>query len=447
MKMRGIITLEYEFGGWTMYRYAIENLDKWKNSKNRKPLIIEGARQVGKTWIMKEFGKKSYNKTVYINFDSNVQMAELFSIDLNVERIIMGLELYAGHKINPSNTLIIFDEVQEVPKALSSLKYFYENAPEYHIVCAGSLLGIALHEGTSFPVGKVDFLKLYPLSFKEFLMAIGLERFAELLDKKDYDMIKSFKQTYIDALKQYYYVGGMPEVVASFAEEKDFNEARRIQKRILTAYEQDFSKHAPKEIVPKIRMLWNSIPSQLAKENKKFIYGLIREGARAKEYETAIMWLSDCGLVHKVSRINAPNIPLKAYEDLKAFKLFIVDVGLLGAMVGLNQRTLLNGNELFTEFKGALTEQYVMQQLAVNQDLGVYYYTNDRNTCEVDFIVDNGDNIIPLEVKAEINLKAKSLKTYREKFTPEISIRSSMADYSEEVGLINLPLYAIDGIE
>ena len=429
-----------------MYRYAIENLDKWKNSKNRKPLIIEGARQVGKTWIMKEFGKKSYNKTVYINFDSNVQMAELFSIDLNVERIIMGLELYAGHKINPDDTLIIFDEVQEVPKALSSLKYFYENAPEYHIVCAGSLLGIALHEGTSFPVGKVDFLKLYPLSFKEFLMAIGLERFAELLDKKDYDMIKSFKQTYIDALKQYYYVGGMPEVVASFADEKDFNEARKIQKRILTAYEQDFSKHAPKEIVPKIRMLWNSIPSQLAKENKKFIYGLIREGARAKEYETAIMWLSDCGLVHKVSRINAPNIPLKAYEDLKAFKLFIVDVGLLGAMVGLNQRTLLNGNELFIEFKGALTEQYVMQQLAVNQDLGVYYYTNDRNTCEVDFIVDNGDNIIPLEVKAEINLKAKSLKTYREKFTPEISIRSSMADYSEEVGLINLPLYAIDGI-
>lgn len=429
-----------------MYRYAIENLDKWKNSKNRKPLIIEGARQVGKTWIMKEFGKKSYNKTVYINFDSNVQMAELFSIDLNVERIIMGLELYAGHKINPADTLIIFDEVQEVPKALSSLKYFYENAPEYHIVCAGSLLGIALHEGTSFPVGKVDFLKLYPLSFKEFLMAMGLERFTELLDKKDYDMIKSFKQTYIDALKQYYYVGGMPEVVASFADEKDFNEARKIQKRILTAYEQDFSKHAPKEIVPKIRMLWNSIPSQLAKENKKFIYGLIREGARAKEYETAIMWLSDCGLVHKVSRINAPNIPLKAYEDLKAFKLFIVDVGLLGAMVGLNQRTLLNGNELFTEFKGALTEQYVMQQLAVNQDLGVYYYTNDRNTCEVDFIVDNGDNIIPLEVKAEINLKAKSLKTYREKFTPEISIRSSMADYSEDVGLINLPLYAIDGI-
>ncbi len=427
-----------------MYRYAIENLNKWKNSKNRKPLIIEGARQVGKTWLMKEFGRQSYNKTVYINFDSNVQMTELFSVDLNVERIIMGLELYAGFKINPSDTLIIFDEVQEVPKALSSLKYFYEDAPQYNIVCAGSLLGIALHEGTSFPVGKVDFLKLYPLSFREFLMAIGLERFAELLDKKDFDMIKSFKQTYIDALKQYYYVGGMPEVVASFADEKDFNEARKIQKRILAAYEQDFSKHAPKETVPKIRMLWNSIPSQLAKENKKFIYGLIREGARAKDYETAIMWLSDCGLLHKVSRINAPNIPLKAYEDLKAFKIFIVDVGLLGAMVGLNQRTLLNGNELFTEFKGALTEQYVMQQLVTNQDLGIYYYTNDRNSCEVDFIVDTGDDIIPIEVKAEINLKARSLKMYREKFSPTISIRSSMADYSEEDGLINLPLYAIE---
>ena len=250
-----------------MYRIAIEKLLKWKDSKHRKPLIIEGARPVGKTWLMKEFGKQAYADTVYINFDSNSRMAELFASDLDTARLIMGLELYVGHKITPNNTLLIFDEVQEVPRALASLKYFYENAPEYHIVCAGSLLGIALHEGTSFPVGKVDFLKLYPLSFKEFLMAIGLERFAELLDKKDYDMIKSFKQTYIDALKQYYYVGGMPEVVASFADEKDFNEARKIQKRILTAYEQDFSKHAPKEIVPKIRMLWNSIPSQLAKEN------------------------------------------------------------------------------------------------------------------------------------------------------------------------------------
>ena len=429
-----------------MYRVAIEKLYKWKESKRRKPLIIEGARQVGKTWLMKEFGIKAYADTVYINFDSNSRMAELFSSDLNTDRLIMGIEIYAGKKIDSNNTLLIFDEVQEVPRALSSLKYFYENAPQYHIVCAGSLLGIALHGGTSFPVGKVDFLSLYPLSFKEFLIATTGERFAELLDKQDYPMITSFRQTYIDALKQYYFVGGMPEAVQSFTEEKDFNEVRKIQKRILDAYEQDFSKHAPIEIVPKIRMIWNSIPSQLAKENKKFIYGLVREGGRAKEYETAIMWLCDCGLVHRVSRVNAAGIPLKAYEDLKAFKLFIVDVGLLGCMTGLRQLTLLDVNDLFTEFKGALTEQYVCQQLKTINDLNVYYYTNDRGSCEVDFIIDNGEQIVPVEVKAEVNLKAKSLKTYREKFNPEISVRTSMADYKKENGLVNLPLYAVEKI-
>lgn len=429
-----------------MYRIAIEKLYKWKNSKRRKPLIIEGARQVGKTWLMKEFGKQAYADTVYINFDSNSRMADLFSADLDTDRLIMGLELYAGRKINPENTLLIFDEVQEVPRALASLKYFYENAPQYHIVCAGSLLGIALHQGTSFPVGKVDFLKLYPLSFSEFLMATGNERFAELLKKQDYEMITSFKQTYIDALKHYYFVGGMPEAVQSFAESKDFNEVRAIQKRILAAYEQDFSKHAPNEIVPKIRMLWNSIPSQLARENKKFIYGLVREGGRAREYETAIMWLSDCGLVHKVSRVNAAGIPLKAYEDLKAFKLFIVDVGLLGCMTGLRQRTLLDGDDLFVEFKGALTEQYVCQQLKTIEDLGVYYYTNDRGSCEIDFVVDTGEQIVPIEVKAETNLRAKSLKTYRERFDPELSVRTSMADYKKEDWLLNLPLYAIENI-
>lgn len=429
-----------------MYRIAIEKLYKWKNSKRRKPLIIEGARQVGKTWLMKEFGEQAYADTVYINFDSNSRMADLFSADLDTDRLIMGLELYAGRKINPENTLLIFDEVQEVPRALASLKYFYENAPQYHIVCAGSLLGIALHQGTSFPVGKVDFLKLYPLSFSEFLMATGNERFAELLKKQDYEMITSFKQTYIDALKHYYFVGGMPEAVQSFAESKDFNEVRAIQKRILAAYEQDFSKHVPNEIVPKIRMLWNSIPSQLARENKKFIYGLVREGGRAREYETAIMWLSDCGLVHKVSRVNAAGIPLKAYEDLKAFKLFIVDVGLLGCMTGLRQRTLLDGDDLFVEFKGALTEQYVCQQLKTIEDLGVYYYTNDRGSCEIDFVVDTGEQIVPIEVKAETNLRAKSLKTYRERFEPELSVRTSMADYKKEDWLLNLPLYAIEQI-
>lgn len=429
-----------------MYRIAIEKLYRWKESRRRKPLIIQGARQVGKTWLMKEFGRSAYRDMIYINFDSNSRMAELFASDLNTDRLIMGIELYAGKKIDPDSTLLIFDEVQEVPRALSSLKYFYENAPQYHIICAGSLLGIALHEGTSFPVGKVDFLELYPLSFREFLMAVTGIQFAKLLDSQDYKMITSFKQTYIEALKQYYFIGGMPEAVENFTEERDFYEVREVQKRILGAYEQDFSKHAPLEIVPKIRMVWNSIPSQLAKENKKFLYGLVREGGRAKEYETAIMWLCDCGLVYKIERVKGGGIPLKAYVDQKAFKLFVVDVGLLGCMTGLSPKILLDGNDLFTEFKGALTEQYVCQQLKTLENLSIYYYTNDRGSCEVDFVVDTGERTVPVEVKAEVNLKAKSLKTYYEKYQPEISIRTSMADYRPEEWLMNLPLYAIEEI-
>lgn len=429
-----------------MYRIAIEKLYRWKESRRRKPLIIQGARQVGKTWLMKEFGRSAYRDMIYINFDSNSRMAELFASDLNTDRLIMGIELYTGKKIDPDSTLLIFDEVQEVPRALSSLKYFYENAPQYHIICAGSLLGIALHEGTSFPVGKVDFLELYPLSFQEFLMAVTGIQFAKLLDSQDYKMITSFKQTYIEALKQYYFIGGMPEAVENFTEERDFYEVREVQKRILEAYEQDFSKHAPLEIVPKIRMVWNSIPSQLAKENKKFLYGLVREGGRAKEYETAIMWLCDCGLVYKIERVKGGGIPLKAYVDQKAFKLFVVDVGLLGCMTGLSPKILLDGNDLFTEFKGALTEQYVCQQLKTLENLSIYYYTNDRGSCEVDFVVDTGERTVPVEVKAEVNLKAKSLKTYYEKYQPEISIRTSMADYRPEEWLMNLPLYAIEEI-
>ena len=430
-----------------MYRNAIDKLWKWKRSKRRKPLIIEGARQVGKTWLMKEFGKQAYADFVYVNFDSNSRMADLFASDLNVDRLIMGLELYAGRKIKPGKTLLIFDEVQEVPRALASLKYFCENAPQHHVVCAGSLLGLALHEGTSFPVGKVDFLKLYPLSYQEFLTATGRERFAELLDRRDFPMITSFKQEYIDALKHYYFVGGMPEAVQCFAENKDFNEVREIQKRILEAYEQDFSKHAPSDIVPRLRMLWNSIPSQLAKENKKFVYGVVREGARAKDYEAALMWLGDCGLVHKVSRVNAIGLPLKAYEDLKSFKLFVVDVGLLACMTGLRQSVLLDGSALFSEFKGALAEQYVCQQLKTLDGLAIYYYTNGKGTCEVDFVVDTGEQIAPVEVKAEENLKARSLKTCREKFEPELSVRTSTADYRDEGWLVNLPLFAIEQIK
>jgi len=429
-----------------MYRNAIEQLNKWKQKLSKKPLIIRGARQVGKTWLMREFGRIAYEKTVYVNFDNNRQMEELFAADMRIERIITGIELYAGHKINAENTLLIFDEIQEVPKALSALKYFNENAPQYQIICAGSLLGVALHHGTSFPVGKVEFMDLYPLSFAEFMQAMGKERFADLLNTGDYAMATAFKQEYIDVLKYYYYVGGMPEAVQSFADNRDFNEVREIQERILLAYEQDFSKHAPNETVPRIRMLWNSIPAQLTKENKKFIYGVIKEGARAKDYEMALMWLADCGLVHKVHRVSAPNIPLKAYEDIKAFKLFLVDVGLLACMVRLNQTVLLNGNELFKEFKGALTEQYVLQQFKTLKGMAAYYWTNDRGSAEVDFLIDNGNEVIPIEVKAETNLKAKSLRIFFEKFTPKTVIRTSMTDYKQEDWLLNLPLWAVETI-
>lgn len=427
-----------------MIRTAMVELEAWKTKKRRKPLIIRGARQVGKTWLMKEFGASEYKNVVYINFDNNNRMKNLFGGSLEVERLITGLELYAGHKIDAENTLLIFDEVQEVPKALTSLKYFNEDAPQYQIICAGSLLGVALHQGTSFPVGKVEFLDLYPLSFFEFMTAVGKGQYVDLLQKGDFEMATTFQQEYVELLKHYYYVGGMPEVVLSFSKNKDFNESRDIQRRILSAYEQDFSKHAPNEVVPRIRMLWNSIPAQLAKENKKFLYGLIKEGARAKEYELALLWLTDCGLVHKVHRVNAPSLPLKAYEDLKAFKLFLLDVGLLSCMAGLRQSVLLDGNELFKEFKGALTEQYVLQQLKTLKQLEAYYWTADRGTAEVDFVIDTGSDIIPVEVKAEINLQAKSLKVYREKFAPKMSVRTSMADYKEEDRLVNLPLWAVN---
>ena len=426
-----------------LYRYAIEDLIKWKDKKNKLPLIIRGARQVGKTWLMREFGRTCFDDCVYINFDNNSKMSELFSHDLDTKRLITGLELTAGHKIKPDNTLLIIDEVQEVPKALTSLKYFAENAPEYNIIAAGSLLGVALHQGTSFPVGKVEFLDLYPLNFNEFLIAMGKEQLAELLKKLDFSMVTAFRQDYIDMLKYYYYVGGMPEAVANFADNTDFNEAREIQRRILNAYEQDFSKHAPNEAVPRIRMLWNSIPAQLTKENKKFIYGLIKDGARAREYELAMLWLADCGLVHKIHRASKPDIPLKAYEDLKAFKLFMADIGLLSCMTGLRQETLISGNALFEEFKGALTEQYVLQQMRTVKNLNIYYWSNDGGNAEVDFLVDDGNDIIPVEVKASVNLQAKSLKTYRSMYNLKYAVRTAMTDYRIDDGLINLPLYAV----
>ncbi|MHA4809710.1 ATP-binding protein [Flavitalea flava] len=431
-----------------MKRTELQALQEWKTRPKRKPLIIRGARQVGKTWLMKTFGAESYPQTAYFNFEGNQRLRAIFSGDFIIDRIIRSLSIEAGFNIQAENTLLIFDEIQEAPEALTSLKYFYENAPQYHILAAGSLLGVALHEHSSFPVGKVEFLDLHPLSFPEFLMAIGQKPLGEeplvsLLKSMDWDIIKSFKTKYIELLKQYYYVGGMPEAVVDFAAGADFKEVRNIQKRILAAYEQDFSKHAPNEIVPRIRMLWNSIPAQLAKENRKFIYSHIKQGARAKDYELALSWLIDCGLVHKVNRATKPAIPLKAYEDFSAFKLYISDIGLLAAMGDIDSKTLLEGNSIFQEFKGALTEQYVLQQLITHPDWVTYYWSADNGSAEIDFLLQLQGQIIPVEVKAEESLMAKSLKVFFQQFKPATCIRTSMSDFRKEDWLTNLPLYAI----
>ena len=425
-----------------MKRNALQQLCDWKKSSRRKPLIIRGARQVGKTWLMKEFGKKNFKNSVYINFDSNPEMAALFEGSLDVPRLISGLQIYAGEKIVPQKTLLIFDEVQEVPRALTSLKYFCEDAPEYAVISAGSLLGVALHQGTSFPVGKVDFLDLYPMGFTEFLEAAGHENLSELLRSRDWSMIAAFKEKYIELLRYYYFIGGMPEAVQTFISENDLKSVRKIQNNILSAYEQDFSKHAPAETVSRIRMVWQSIPAQLAKENRRFVYGALRKGARAKDFELAIQWLRDCGLIEQVIRVSKPAVPLPAYAD-EGFKMYVADVGLLGAMSGLDAGTLLQGNRLFSEFKGALTEQYVAQQLRSELGIKPFYWSAERATAEVDFIFQSGMELYPLEVKAEENLKAKSLKVYTEKYAPPLAIRTSMSDFRKENTLVNLPLYAI----
>ncbi len=430
----------------TMRRYAINKLIAWKESKTRKPLIIRGARQVGKTWLMKEFGKSHYKKTIYINFENDDLMREHFSKDLNTNRIIEGLELEYS-KIDANNTLIILDEIQECPKALTALKYFYENNPQYHIVAAGSLLGVALHENISFPVGKVDFLDLYPLSFLEFLEAIGEENFVNLLSNHGADNIKTFKPKYIEWLKKYYYIGGMPEAVNLFIETIDFKKVRKVQETILETYRNDFSKHISSTGKLKIDLLWESIPNQLTQESKKFVYKKIKQGARADEFEEALSWLINCGLVYKINRITKPALPIKAYEDTKAFKLFILDVGLLCALSKLPARTLIDGDKIFTEFNGALAEQYVLQQLKTLEDMETAYWISKSGNAEIDFVIQTDGYVIPVEVKAATNLQAKSLKVYREKFKPEISIRTSLADFEVNNGLFNIPLFMAGKID
>lgn len=430
-----------------MYREKIKELEEWKNSKDRMPLIIRGARQVGKTWIMKEFGKNNYKKVAYVNFDGNNRMTRLFEGDFDIDRILQGLKIETKVDIDARDTLLIFDEIQEVPKALTSLKYFCENARQFHIIAAGSLLGVALHEGTSFPVGKVDFIDLYPLNFQEFLLAIGEEKLVNILNEKDWDLISVFKDKFVSYLREYYFIGGMPSAINKYIETKDYRQVRKVQLKLLQAYEEDFSKHAPSEIIPRLKMLWNSIPAQLAKENKKFIYGLIKEGARAKDYELALSWLIDCGLIYKIDRVNKPNIPLIAYQDTSAFKLYILDVGILGAMTRIDERILLEGNDIFTEFKGSFTEQFVLTELKSNKDIPIFYWSAKRATAEIDFLMQLGTDVIPIEVKSSENLQAKSLKTFIEKYNTTKNIRTSMSNYRKEEHLINIPLYAIGNIE
>lgn len=428
-----------------MYRSKAKKLIKWKLSLKRKPLVVLGARQIGKTWLLQEFGEKEYKQVVYINFERATALKDVFLPDLDVRRLITAFELYSNRKISADDTLIILDEIQTAPKGITSLKYFYEDAPEYHIVAAGSLLGLNLHPNESFPVGKVSFLELQPMSFYEFLMAVGENGLARILDKKMWDMLPAFSEKFKEYLRYYFFVGGMPEVVLHFSQHRDWKKVRELQNDILKSYQNDFSKHAPKEIIPRINLVWESIPTQLAKENKKFIYGVIREGARAKDFELAIQWLTDTGLLHKVYAVSKPALPLTAYQELSAFKLYHNDIGLLGATAKLAAKTIIEGDAIFTEFKGALTEQYVFQQLKLYANVSIYYYLSKDSKNEVDFVVQTeNDDIIPIEVKAGENLRAKSFKFFCEKYQPKTAIRTSLSDYREESWMTNVPLYLID---
>lgn len=425
-----------------MERSIYSSLKKWKESPTRKPLILQGARQVGKTYILKEFGAREYSEVVYINCDDNNDMQNMF-VDYDVDRIIRSLSAISGVSIKPSTTLLILDEIQEVERGLASLKYFCEKAPEYHVAVAGSLLGITLHEGTSFPVGKVDMLYMYPMDFEEFLLAMGKDQLVELLRSNSWATLTPLRGMLTELLRQYYFVGGMPEAVKAYVERGDIWEVRSIHSKIIDAYRNDMSKHVPKQQVQRINMVWNSIPSQLARDNKKFIYGALRKGARANDFEIAIQWLVDSGLVHKVHRISKPVVPLKFYEDMASFKLFLLDCGLLGALSETPPEQILIGDNVFEEYKGAFTENYVLQQLKSLPRTFVYYYSNDNSTLEIDFVVQHEAHVIPIEVKAEENLRAKSLRQFVTDNSGLHGVRFSMSDYREQDWLTNVPLWAV----
>lgn len=429
-----------------MYRSKIKRLTSWMLDKNKKPLILLGARQVGKTYLLQQFGKQEYRQVVYINFEREERMKDIFIQDLDPKRLITNFEFYAGFKITPEDTLIILDEIQAAQRGITSLKYFYEETPEYQIIAAGSLLGINIHPDESFPVGKVEMLSLNPMSFYEFLLAMGEENgLCRILKEKHVESLSIFADKFKEYLKYYFFVGGMPEAVAAFADNRDWQKSRQIQDAILKNYRHDFSKHAPKELLPRINMVWDSIPSQLSKENKKFIYGVIKEGSRAKDFELAIQWLTDAGILHKIHAVTKPAVPLVSYQDFSAFKLYHNDLGLLGAMSRLKIQTLLDSNQVFEEFKGALTEQFVFQQLTLNEEFSINYYPFGNGRYELDFIIENENGeLIPMEVKAAVNLRATSFKNYCKQHKPDKAIRTSLADYKEESWMTNLPLYAIN---
>lgn len=427
-----------------MDRLLLAELKQWKNKADRRPLILRGARQVGKTWLLKEFGTKCFDNVCYINFEQKNVLSVIFEGTLSPQRIIEQLSLFCGKKIQPQKTLVIFDEIQELPRALTSLKYFAEEASEYAICCAGSLLGVALHEGTSFPVGKVDFLDLHPLSFREFLMANNEQMLVDYIMKGNRSL-EPFETKLMDYLKQYFVVGGMPSAVNKWLSTRDYFEVDDAQRQLIDAYQNDFSKHAPLQMVEKIRYIWDSITGQLAKENKKFVYGLVRSGARAREYEDALMWLSDAGEIIKTYNVSKPDVPLKAYVDLKAFKVFLLDVGLLRCLSGVSPKVILEGGRIFEEFKGALTEQYVCQELQLFKYLQGNYYWTSSSKAEIDFLLTDGMEVYPLECKAGFTMNAKSLKSYREKYLPVWSLRTSLLPYerNEAAKMTNIPLYLL----
>lgn len=428
-----------------MKRNVLQNLIAWKNkpSDKRKPLILEGARQTGKTWLARELGRMEFDEYVEINFEDNEQFRSLFEMDFDIERILMALRSVTGKKILQGKTLIFFDEIQYARRGLLSLKYFGDKAPEYHVIAAGSLLGVVDHKDDSFPVGKVEFERIYPLSYEEFLMAMGKDGLVQMLHSMDWDLINSFSSQYIELLRQYYYVGGMPEAVRTFVEEKDYVAVRKVQLGLLESYQKDFSKHPPQEIVKRMILLWNTIPSQLAKENKKFVYTAVRPSARARDFETSIQWLCDAGVAYKVTRVRAGELPLTGFEDADAFKMYVLDVGLHGAMTGLDAKSLISGNEFFKQYKGALTEQFVLQQLVLFDEIKIHYWTPDEGIAEVDFVVQLNGSIVPIEVKAEVNLKAKSLAQFIKRYNTPNMIRTSLEKYFKGEKITNVPLFAI----